>query len=389
MADRAEIALVFAASRANLSAGNVSSIQELIGEHLGNLDWGWLIDQAHEHRVLYLMARNFLRYRLYPQTSDPWLQFRHEELFRLLYSANRARNQDLIDELMVIASALESQAIIPLVRKGPVLIQEVYFDRGVRPMADLDLMLEPDDVPVARQILESLGYGDGSLGASSRVLASVSRREQVYRRLHVPNLVLRRPVDHPFVKEFVIDISLNHFLPGTRWDLPAEQLAARSQETRLFGARVRVFTAEEMLIDLTTHLFKEATTLVYIQMRAHANLLKFLDIAELIGAANIDWSVFVERVRRYRIGPPVYHSLYHTDSLFPGVVPGHVLKALDPRDPAFVRQYGFADKQVREWNNELVDRMFASPRVWGGPVSAATEYLFSHDKDARRGPGGR
>ncbi len=61
-------------------------------------------------------------------------------------------------QLAEIIGAFQKEGIKSLVLKGPALAHTVYPDAALRPYCDLDLLVHPDQMVEARQILEHLDY---------------------------------------------------------------------------------------------------------------------------------------------------------------------------------------------------------------------------------------
>ncbi len=364
-----EAELILAAARPGIGPDDAGRVERLITAHAADLDWGRVVDQAYQHKVLPLLAHNFLDHHLYPSMTDQRLKFRHERLFRLVAEGNAARNEALLRELAVVLRALRAADVPVLVRKGPVLMQEVYGDTRTRHMNDLDLMFEPGDLPRAKDVLTELGYTKGNVSRNRRRLVPMPRAEAAYWALHVPNVVLRRPTSERFVDYFMIDICLNQFLPGGGYDLPAGGFAERARETVIVGVPALAFRQEDMLVDLCVHLYKEATTLYYIALGKDLSLSKFLDVAEFARVAPLDWDRFRRRCADLGIAAPVYFALHHADLLYPHVVPAEVLDDLRPDDISFLDQFGFADKDVHGWRTDFLSRLFDGGRAAEVPES--------------------
>lgn len=370
--DRArEIRIILEASRPHLDPEEITSLRTLMAEEEEPVDWAFVIDQAFRHRVLPLLARNILRHQLHPAMLEPMPSFLYEELFVNVHRSNEVRNEALVRELSEVLRALRQNAVEPVVRKGAVLGQEVYGDIGARRTYDIDLMVDPDEISTVREVLEELGYGTGGPTASRRTLAALPRAQSAFWALRVPNLVFRRMTSERFVGTFVIDVCLNQFLPGSGYDLPPGNLRERSRALTLFGFPARAFTHEEMLVDLATHLFKEATTLHYVRISQDLTVAKFLDLAMYARHQPVDWQRFVELCDRYGIAKPVYFALHYTQALYPGCVTGDVLSALRPPDTSFLREIGVVDKQPHRWQGNLLARMFDNARAKDAPPSAA------------------
>ncbi|WP_019545211.1 nucleotidyltransferase domain-containing protein [Streptomyces sulphureus] len=361
-----EIRLILDTARPHLTADDVTALRALSAE---DVDWAFVLDQAFRHRVLPLFARNFVRYQLHPEMLKPMPSFLYEELLVNVHHANEVRNEALVRELGEVLRGLRQRGVEAVVRKGAVLGQEVYGDIGARRSYDIDLIVEPDEVPTVREELEALGYGTGGPAANRRTLAPLPRAQSAFWALRVPNLAFRRTTSERFVGTFVIDVCLNQFLPGSGYDLPPGNLRERSRQLTLFGFPARAFTHEEMLVDLATHLFKEATTLHYVHLSQDLTVAKFLDLAMYARHRPVDWPRFVDLCHRYGIAKPVYFALHYTRAVYPDSLPDEVLSALRPPDTSFLHEIGAVDKLPHQWQGDLLARMFDNTRAAQAPPS--------------------
>jgi hypothetical protein len=367
MAISSEAALLLRVARSVLTDAEAEAVRQLIAAQDDELDWGLFVDLAFRHHVLPLVSRNMLAYHLHPGLARQG-GFLYEEMLTNAYQVNQVRNEALARELVTILGELARRSVRPVVRKGAVLGQEVYGDVGVRRSFDIDLMVEPDEVPAVEAVLTALGYAEGNPSANRRAIVPRERREAVFWAMRVPNRQFQRPTSERFVNMYVVDLCLNHFLPGGGYDLPAGDLANRSRSVRLFGATARAFTTEEMVIDLTTHLFKEATSLHYMNLAKDLTVSKFLDVATLVSSQPVDWSVVQDRVAAYKVREPVYFAMHYTDVVYPGTIPSGVLDALRGSDLAFLRETGQVDKDVRQWQGDFMARLFDRRRAVGLPA---------------------
>ena len=80
------------------------------------------------------------------------------ESLRLAYYANSARNAVLFQELECILQLLDKAGIPVIVLKGAWLAHQLYQDVALRPMNDLDLLVEKGDLDRAVALLYAAGY---------------------------------------------------------------------------------------------------------------------------------------------------------------------------------------------------------------------------------------
>jgi putative nucleotidyltransferase-like protein len=366
---RDEARLLIDLCDAELDAESAAHILETLNTRSDVLAWPWFLDQAVTHRVACLVGRNLNRYDLCPTSREPGMWFPYRALLTSLYAANAQRNEELVRELAVVTAALADGGVLAVLRKGPVLLHELYHDVGVRQMKDLDIMVHPDDTTRAKEILGELGYAEGTRSRNGRRLAPIPRRVEVFQRLHMPNVLMHRPSASRFVDWFTVDISLNQFLPGSGWSIPTTDLPDRSRRILLYGFPVHVLTPEHQLLDLATHLYKEATTLMYVHAGKDLCLYKFLDIALAGRSGEIDWAEFVRLVHVFDVAVPVYLSCYFATVLYPDAIPADVLAGLRPDDVSYLDKVGSAEGAEYEWRTDFLTRLFDPDRAREAPLS--------------------
>ncbi len=94
----------------------------------------------------------------------PLLTTRHDLPASLASSAKaayreaRLKTRIAIDRAAPTVSALLAAGVRPIVLKGAALGLLIYRDPGLRPMADLDLLVAPDEVPRSLEVLHDRGF---------------------------------------------------------------------------------------------------------------------------------------------------------------------------------------------------------------------------------------
>ena len=101
------------------------------------------------HRLLPLIYR-----QLEKSTIDP----SDLAILRGVYRYNWARNQMLARSAAEAIQALQSASVEVLVLKGMALAHTAYADLGIRPMQDFDLLIRPEQRPLALRVLEQHGW---------------------------------------------------------------------------------------------------------------------------------------------------------------------------------------------------------------------------------------
>jgi len=238
----------------------------------GSVDWASLVDLATREGTASLLhwhlRRLDLLQRLPPDARN-----------RLTHVASGvwARGAVLAASWGEAVSALRQAGVETLTLKGMVLAHTVYPDPGLRPMADLDLLVRPADRTRAVEALTSLGYRtpgpQAERHAASRCFAELVRggvlvdlHWDVARYLRFDGVVR---VDH-------------------------DGLWRRARPLVLAEGRSLALCPEDMLLHLALHLTLGSD---------FARVLWYADIDALIRryTGELDWERVVDEARRWRI----------------------------------------------------------------------------------------
>ena len=114
-------------------------------------DWSAFLGEATQHRLLPLAYWTFKRHGIEP--PRPVKQMMAAAYLRQT-SLAKAQTAALLQALQ----AFSAQGIEAVVLKGGVLSHLVYAEPGLRPMEDVDILVAPDCMDLARKVLLSLGY---------------------------------------------------------------------------------------------------------------------------------------------------------------------------------------------------------------------------------------
>ncbi|GEM_PF-4352005 len=215
------------------------------------------------------------------------------ELARL-YRSNTARNLLLDRECRAAVAALGERAVVAIPLKGPQLAQLLYGDIGARQVADLDLLLRPEELPVADQALARLGY---QRATTAPVEQWQKCRDVLYAR------------EQPGGSRLFLDLHLR-LRPYGRGDA----LAGRIRREGLTRENLLLY----LCLNLLTHRW--------------ARLQPWLDLAAFLRGegARMNW-VQVEDVARGLEWPAgVFFSLRGGGQLAQTRVPDRLLRALHP-----------------------------------------------------------
>jgi hypothetical protein len=114
-------------------------------------DWSDFIATANEQRLLPLAYWTFKRLRV--QTPDGV-----NRLMASAYLRQKVVAKTQITALLQALDALSKNGVEAVVLKGGILASKLYPEPGLRPMDDIDILVSPNMVMRARDVLVSLGY---------------------------------------------------------------------------------------------------------------------------------------------------------------------------------------------------------------------------------------
>ncbi len=254
----------------------------------GDAEWNALLPLALAHGVGPLLFAN-LRERVLPvQARD---QLRH------VYLSNSFRNEKLLAEQQRILDAFSKKSLAAWPLKGPHLSQTLYGDPAVRQVADLDLLIRPEDLAACDELLHSFGY---TRQAQGDIATLRDAGELIY---------LRSAPDVAGSMNYAVDLQ-QRVLPYGRRDPLADRIRAQGLKP------------ENLLLLLCVN-----------QIAHRFSRLKYLlDVAACLRAlpANFDWNDFTATAQLLHVTPGIYWSLYWARDAAGAPVPEHVLEELRP-----------------------------------------------------------
>lgn len=143
--------LLLLCSRLRLDDG---TRQEVEGIASDGVDWDVILGRSWAegiHALLYTHLRELERVTpCVPQSILARLEAG--------YQANWARNIVLTERWAELMALLAGEGVDVITHKGMALIHTVYPDIALRPMADIDLLIRPGDLPTVKRTLRAAGY---------------------------------------------------------------------------------------------------------------------------------------------------------------------------------------------------------------------------------------
>lgn len=295
-----------------------------------NADWD---DLAVRSIVLGLAPQLYRRFSAWGNE----IPARAAAKFSAAYQATAARNAGIYQQLDEILRACDQRGLKPIALKGIHLAAQLYPDRALRPMNDIDLLFKPDELPAAEDLLESIGYGGKH--KSAELGAGVTKHTSTFKRAAdqtaTPNPYLSNASGcmiepHASLEESWFGLKVD-ITPGVR---------ERSIEVDLNGQPGRVLAPEDLLLHLCVHFC------FHLVMGA-PSMVQLSDLLIMTQVDQLDWPRLIDRSNATRSIPFVLAALSLAQKLFGAPVPDDAIDQLaqltSPRQRQRIQQLGLID----------------------------------------------
>jgi len=189
------------------------------------------------------------------------------------------------------------------------------YPLGCRTSNDIDVLINAEDIDVVSEMLVSKGYEQGYL--KNGVFTKASRNEIITSRMMRGETVpFIKRVDFPGMEYAEIDINISLDYKNDEKSLVDKILGNCC--TYSYGINsVRALDKYDFIIQLCSHLYKEATVYPWVKMGRDLSLYKFLDIYMLVFELSEEDCVFLySRICDLCLFNECYYSLVYINALF-------------------------------------------------------------------------
>ena len=165
------------------------------------------------------------------------------------------------------------------------LLCSMYPD-GYRTSNDIDLLVSPKNVSKIGYVLSREGFQQGYI--RDETFVGATRQEIITSKMTrgetVPYI---KQVDLPNLKYLEVDINFSlDYKSGNEYAL--DEMLNQAKTVSTDRITIQTLTAEDFFIHLCCHLYKEATTLPWIQMKRDMSLYKYCDIYLLLSDMSVE-----------------------------------------------------------------------------------------------------
>lgn len=190
------------------------------------------------------------------------------------YEQNKEKNRSFFASVKYLGELLENNSCKYAMLKGAYLCK-LYPD-GFRTSSDIDLLIHPKDVTKIGDVLSGSGFIQGNVRDGN--FRAASRREIIESRMTRGEIVpYIKEVNLPGMRFLEVDINLSFDYKPSDPNLLID-IIGNSCVKELGDLQVRTLRDDDFFVHLCSHLYKEATTLAWIEMMRDMTLYKYLDI---------------------------------------------------------------------------------------------------------------
>ena len=229
------------------------------------------------------------------------------------YEQNKEKNQSFFWCIQHLKSILSECGCNYAMLKGAFLCR--YYPDGYRTSNDIDLLVLPEHVTAIGIALLNAGFRQGNIRNGKFLPAT--RREIIESKMMRGETV-------PYIKEIklpsmkYLEVDINFSLDYKNGDTKAlEKILERVQNREVGRMSVPTLDCADFFIHLCSHLYKEATTLPWIEMKRDMTLYKYCDIYLLLSEMTEGQvKIVFERAKSLGMEEIVAFTMLQTASLF-------------------------------------------------------------------------
>lgn len=194
------------------------------------------------------------------------------------HEQNACKNESFQTCVRMLAEILSPCVQTVAMLKGAYLC--THYPKGCRTSSDVDLLTLPKNVTPIGNLLLSAGFRQGNVRNGEFVPAT--RQEIIESRMmRGETIPYIKEVNLPFMKFFEIDVNFSLDYKNGTVDALGDMLSKVYVKNEN-GLSVPMLDDADFFIHLCAHLYKEATTLPWIEMRRDMTLYKYCDIYMLL-----------------------------------------------------------------------------------------------------------
>ena len=194
------------------------------------------------------------------------------------FEQNTKKNESFRECVCILSKILSTIDCNVAMLKGAYLCN--HYPDGYRTSNDVDLLVSPKDVTKIGNLLSGAGFKQGNVRNGEFVPATRQEiiESKMMRGETVPYIL---EIGLPFMRFFEVDINFSLDYKNSDADILSDMLSKVCIKAEK-DISIPTLCDEDFFIHLCAHLYKEATTLPWIEMHRDMTLYKYCDIYMLL-----------------------------------------------------------------------------------------------------------
>lgn len=328
-----------------------NKVKELI---YSEINWNKVLTYAIKNKILGLLFRNI-------KMSCPFFVFPGEvdKLLNFYYEGNKKRNKLFMREAQHLKDVFVQNNILFTPLKGSFLIPNIYIDGGSRTMNDIDILISSQYTDKLKKILYQEGYIQGDYNIDTGEIIPLTRDKDLLYKMQMNNLyVFKKRINSPYLGVIDIDVCFNIDLKIR--DNLVDEMLGRSNTVN----GITNLSPCDFMLHLCSHLYKEATNAMWIQLEKDMALIKFCDVREYYlkyVKENDEKNLLSIVDKNIEYKKAIYYTIFFLEQIFHDGYEQKILNRLDLKEDYFIYQFGgndFKDKQLY-WKKDFFERVFS------------------------------
>lgn len=296
--------------------------------HASISEWNEMLSALRAHWIIPLLYWKIghLPHTLYPPEGIT-TQMRQSFLW------SRGRSFQMERQLRVIIEAFNEDGISVLVLKGPALARAIYPDPATRPSSDIDLLVLPEHVIKARNILGSLGY------------KCLEKRFETFRNFHCDEEFIHKK-DSKNNIGVEIHWALSMF-SGSKWKVDINEIFSRSVKIETPGLSFMILHPVDNLIHASLHML--------IGHSQDLRLIWIYDCALLAHHITLtnDWEMLIKKSETYETHIVLKNALKMAQLWSNPGIPTRFSDLYLKTEPSRLNLFGQADIDDIAWSDPI------------------------------------
>ena len=204
---------------------------------------------------------------------------------KVAYYQNIQKNSSFLQCVSQLEKLLSSSDCKYAMLKGAYLCKA--YPEGYRTSNDIDLLVHPSEVTKIGSVLLSEGFKQGNI-RNGRFEAATRKEIIESKMMRGETVPYIKEVNLPAMQYLEVDINFSlDYKPGDTALI--EEMITNSVLAKLDDFKVRTLRPDDFFVHLCSHLYKEATTLPWVEMKRDMTLYKYCDIYMLLNDADKEY----------------------------------------------------------------------------------------------------